>query len=344
MKHTSRVSHGLIVLSTLLLVGSTVHGSTLAEKCEADKLKRTGTYALCQMKALSKFVRTNAASKLAISLSKCDEKITDKFSKADTRWGAECPTRGDVGTIQAQVTADTADLGVLISGSTLPPLCGNGVIEESEDCEFGDLAGETCDSLTGGAESFGTPACAQGTCIFDTSGCLPRFEDTGLTVIDHQTGLEWEKKTGTVATPSDCPGGANCGDVNDVNNRYSWSNSGQQYDGDAKLLFINVLNDTAGGGANCFAGHCDWRMPSLAKPGEYGVIDQGEWNSIADCSSGGVPCIDPTFGPTASDEYWTSTPNGTGPWATWVVNFLNGVVGVIAKSDASYVRAVRGGV
>lgn len=247
-----------------------------------------------------------------------------------------------MGTIQAQVTGDTADLGVLLSGAALPPVCGNGAIEAGEDCDFGDLDGETCDSLTAGAEPNGALACTQGACTFDTSGCAPRFEDTGLTVIDHETGLEWEKKTGTVGVPSDCPGGASCGDPNDVNNRYTWSIGGQLYDGGIRTLFLDVLNDVAGGGANCFAGHCDWRIPTAAKPDAYGVVDQGEVDSIVDCS-GGAPCIDPTIGPTASDDYWTSTPNWAGPWATCVADFLANTVGVSSKVNAVYVRAVRGG-
>lgn len=34
-----------------------------------------------------------------------------------------------------------------------------------------------------------------------------RFEDTGLTIIDHQTGLEWEKKTGPLGAPRRVPEG-----------------------------------------------------------------------------------------------------------------------------------------
>jgi len=342
MEHKSRIVVGLIVLSALLLGGSAAAATTDAQRCEADKLKRAGGHASCQLKAQSKFVRTGDPAKLATDLARCDAKITDKFGKADTRWGAECPTLSDVGTIQTQVTGDTDDLVVLLSGGTLPPVCGNGTIEAGEDCDFGDLAGETCASQTAGAEPFGTLACTPGACTFDTGGCLPRFEDTGLTVIDHQTGLEWEKKTGTVGASSVCPGGAQCGDPNDVNNRYTWSDTGTAYDGGAQTLFVDVLNDVAGGGANCFAGHCDWRIPSTAMPDQYGVVDQGEWDSIVDCS-GGAPCVDPAFGPTVSDDYWSASANASGQFGTWTVDFLNGFVGVIGKTQPSYVRAVRGG-
>jgi len=342
MRDTSRTGQALIVLSALLFAGSAAAGTTSAQRCEADKVKTTGKHESCQMKAHSKFVRTGDAAKLTSSLFKCDAKITDKFNSAELRWGLECPTVGDLASIQARVTQDTDDLGILLSGGTLSPVCGNGAIETGEDCDFGNHDGETCDSLTAGAEPYGALACTQGSCIFDTSGCVPRFEDTGLTVIDHETDLEWEKKTGTLGVPSACPGGANCADPHDVNNLYTWSIVGQLYDGTIRTEYLDVLNDVAGGGANCFAGHCDWRTPTVAKPDEYGVVDEGEWESIVDCS-GGAPCIDSTFGPTASDDYWSATANYAGLWATWIADFLDDSTTVSSKANALHVRAVRGG-
>jgi hypothetical protein len=332
----------MIVLSALLIVGSATAESTDAQKCEADKVRRTGSHASCQMKAQSTFVKYGDAARLASALAKCDAKFTDKFSKAEARWGAECPTTGDVGTIQTQVTADTDDLGVLLSGGTLPPVCGNGTIEAGEDCDFGNHAGETCDSQTASGSPYGALVCTPGSCTFETSGCVPRFEDTGLTVIDHQTGLEWEKKTGTLGASSSCPGGTNCGDPNDVNNRYRWSSGATLYDGSIHTSFLDVLNDVAGGGTSCFAGRCDWRIPSVAMPDEYGVVDEGEWESIIDCGDG-APCIDPAFGPTASDYYWSSSANALGQFGTWTAYFLNGFIGVSGKTEFHHARAVRGG-
>jgi hypothetical protein len=326
----------------LLSAGAAAAGPSDAEKCEADKLKRAGKHAFCLMKAQSKFVRSGDAARLASDITKCDAKITGKFAKAETRWGAECPTTGDVAAIQTRVTGDTDDLGVLLSGGMLPPVCGNGTIDAGEECDFGDLDGQTCDSLTAGSEPFGTLGCSPGACGFDTSGCFPRFEDTGLTVIDNQTGLEWEKKTGVVAAASDCPGGPDCGDLNNVNNRYTWSAGATQFDGSALTSFLDGLNDVVGGGTNCFAGRCDWRMATVAKPDPYGVVDEGEWESIVDCS-GGAPCLDPAFGPTGSDVYWSSSANASGQFGAWGVSFVNGFVGVHSKAEFHYVRAVRGG-
>ena len=74
---------------------------------------------------------------------------------------------------------------------------------------FGDLNGETCATQSLFGDGL---ACAPGTCVFDTSGCsVTRYEDTGLgSVIDHQTGLEWQK--------TDDAGG-----LTDKDNLYEWS-------------------------------------------------------------------------------------------------------------------------
>jgi len=278
----------LVLLGAILpLGGIAAAGPTDAEKCEADKLKRAGKYAFCRMKAESKAVKTGDAP----DYSKCDTKLSDKFANAELKWGMECPTSGDAGDIQAQVTGDTDDLVTVLSGGT-----------------------------------------------------LARFEDTGLTIIDHQTGLEWEKKTGAVGAASVCPGGANCGDPNNVNNLYTWSNSGTTaFNGGAQTLFLDLLNDVAGGGTTCFAGHCDWRLPTSGGCCGTGPVQPAELESIVDCS-GGAPCVDPAFGPTWSSLYWSSSTVAGLPSIAWGVWFNTGAVSnLYTKTDVVFVRAVRGG-
>ena len=66
-------------------------------------------------------------------------------------------------------------LGLVFLGLTLipttaygaRPYCGDGKVRGGEECDGGDLAGQTCESLGLGS---GTLACA-GDCTFDTSGC-----------------------------------------------------------------------------------------------------------------------------------------------------------------------------
>jgi len=126
----------------------------------------------------------------------------------------------------------------------------------------------------------------------------PRFEDRGLTVFDHQTGLEWEKKTDD-------------GGIHDKDNTYSWG-TGPNWnpDGTAFTVFLAALNGGAvlGVSANgvtssgpCYASHCDWRLPTVS-----------ELKSIVDCSYG-APCVAPIFGPTQSSVYWSSSSNANNP-------------------------------
>lgn len=80
----------------------------------------------------------------------------------------------------------------------------------------------------------------------------PRFEDTGLTIIDYATGLEWEQKTT----------GPNS--INSCNNKYSWfqafdvhlNNPAGATNGLPEGL--NIMNSLQG-----FANHNDWRVPNI---------------------------------------------------------------------------------
>jgi len=154
------------------------------------------------------------------------------------------------------------------------------------------------------------------------------------TVTDSATGLQWEKKTTAIGS------GQNFADPHDVDNTYTWSATSPAADGTAFTDFLVKLNTPP-----CFAGHCDWRLPS-----EQGAATSGprELESILILVNMGVecptsPCIDPIFGPTEPALYWSATSFfGGGTFSALAVAF-NEAATVFATPPGGdlYVRAVR---
>jgi hypothetical protein len=191
----------------------------------------------------------------------------------------------------------------------------------------------------------------------------PRFEDCGDgTVADNKTGLQWEKKTGTVSSDVFCddPIGSNnnCPDPHDVNNRYPWSLNSPIPDGAVFADFLPRLNGyhLPHTPTDCFAGHCDWRLPEIIELQTIMIGPEAAPGQAATCGS--APCIDPDFalvgGPTASSEtapfgaYWSATPYFSAGISfsdsiVWSALFINGSVDDQGKAADYYVRAVRAG-
>jgi len=189
--------------------------------------------------------------------------------------------------------------------------------------------------------------------IVDTSADGTRFEAcaNGVTVADHDTGLLWERKTGTYDSSHLESGNcetAGCPDAHDVNNRYKWSNTGRAADGNAFTDFLAKLNNSSQHAtwstvdqfsvvprtSGCFADHCDWRLPNIV-----------ELRTILDCSHG-ISCVDPLFGPTASTGHWSASSYALrGSRAAWIASFNQGRrVQIFNKQFSGLsVRAVRAG-
>lgn len=195
--------------------------------------------------------------------------------------------------------------------------CGDGVKNGSEQCDGSDAA-----------------ACPDA-CRADCTCPTPRFVDNGNgTITDNETGLQWEKKTTAVGS------GSNYDDPHDVDNVYSWSASGTAANGTVFTEFLTKLNTPP-----CFADHCDWRLPS--EEGRWVPGGLKELEGIVDmtaigCGSGN-PCIDPVFGPTVADPYWSLTTSVSDAYYAWLLHFYEGVVYGLNKDTTYYVRAVRTG-
>jgi hypothetical protein len=153
-----------------------------------------------------------------------------------------------------------------------------------------------------------------------TSCATPRLVDnTDGTVTDNLTRLVWVKKT-----PGD--------PLHDPELSYRLSaNNDYDADGTAFTTFLAALNAPA-----CFAGHCDWRLPTFTELQTLLLV-------TSDCP---LPCIDAVFGAGTDLVYWSSSTQyltSDAATAAWFVAFGNGGMGGNDKKTLHPVFAVRGG-
>ncbi len=240
---------------------------------------------------------------------KCETKFTEKFNKAETKAGpGVCPSEADEPAINGRITRHANDIATLLSGGTVAGFPATG-----QTTVFGP--GSDGDVQAGAALSY--------------------TDDGDGTITDNNTGLVWEKKDDS-------------GGVHDKDNLYSWSTGTNNMDGTMVTTLLNTLNDVAGGGANCFAGHCDWRIPNvkeLQSIVDYGVFTPSidpAFHQAATCTG----CTDVTLASCSCAErsrHWSSTTIAAGPGVAWFVNFDSGGVNSTGKtSNNEHARAVRG--
>jgi hypothetical protein len=147
---------------------------------------------------------------------------------------------------------------------------------------------------------------------------FPRWVDNGDgTITDNLSALQWELKTTDATT-------------HDVDNSYVWSSTVSASDGPLFATFLKDLNNS------CFAGQCDWRVPTAAELGTLLLPEP--------YPCGSSPCVDPLVGLVNTDScYWSSTSAFQAPESAFDVCFSDGKIRANPKSLPARVFGVRGG-
>ena len=138
--------------------------------------------------------------------------------------------------------------------------------------------------------------------------------DLGLTIWDPQTGLEWEKKNADDAVQD-------ASNLHDVDNLYTWcaatgsSASVPIWRGTWDACVGNTESWIASVNAEFFAGFNDWFVPRAGTcSGCLGEGLQTIWSPVSE-----VRALDPIFGPTLQDCYWSTEVHGAGPVARYFI-------------------------
>ena len=137
-----------------------------------------------------------------------------------------------------------------------------------------------------------------------TSTCNPSFTDNGDgTITDNCTGLMWKKCSEPDTSTTTCGG---------THSTYTWENALTQCEGLS------------------FAGYTDWRLPNVKEL--ISIVNYQNYN----------PAINTTYFPsTVAHSYWSGTTVYVTTYA-WYVDFYDGKVNGLNKTNVDYVRCVRG--
>jgi hypothetical protein len=310
-------------IAVFLLAATTAQAGDPALRCEAEIEKFAGKYFKCVQNAEEIFTRRGDGAKLAQHLGDCVATFEKKFDKAQMKGAGSCA--GTATAAEYLTALDTCSFQVTnaAAGGTAPE-CGGGGLVPGVD----PILPATGQTTAYGTDSDGTVQ----------AGVALSYTDNGDgTITDNNTGLMWEKKDDN-PTPT----------IHDQDTVYTWSTGAADMDGTITTVFLSTLNDVGGGGASCFAGHCDWRIPNskeLPSIVDYEVLLPSVDSAFhqADTCTG---CTDVTLAEcscTVSASYWSATTVATFPDDAWYVFFFGGYVFNASKTFELHVRAVRGG-
>ena len=299
--------HGCIAVMVVAMVwsqtGIAAAGTPLtpSQMCEAAKLAAAGKKEQCLAAERAKEVRGRAANYAA-----CHTAFARAFAAAEAKAGpGMCPSNGDAAQIGAQIVGDFAALSAALAGTPFELIV-----------PFPSTGQARCWSSAGAV----IPCAGTGQDGDTRAGAALSYLDNGDgTIIDHNTGLMWAKKSDDDS-------------IHDKDNTYTWA--------DAVSVYIAGLN--AGSG---FAGYTDWRLPNVKELQsilDYENVDPAVSTAFnVACVAG---CTVETCSCTAAEEHWSSTTGVFSPTNALTVEFFGGtVVGSDKSLNLFSVRGVRGG-
>ncbi len=315
-----RILASLIFAATLLLGATNANAAPDAKLCSAKKNIAAGIYFKCIAKADAKFDINSSIGDRIRAKRRCSERLVKFYTRADSRFGANCATSADAAIIEGDLTAigdmvtawlrsaegdkpippdvrcgpntvfDNISRTCTGSPVTPPDTCGNGEIEATEECDFQAFGGVTCSDF---GFDRGNLECAS-ECRIDTSGCYNDGNPSGSnrfevrdddTVLDRLHNVLWEAKWDPHRTNVS---------IRDLKFKK----------GALDAVFLAVLNDTFsvfGNGENPRGGCSGWRLPTSS-----------ELSSIANSGMVSYQCGAPAelCLPRTHYVYWSSTAVG----------------------------------
>lgn len=348
---TRRIFH-LALAAALLAATGIAHAATDQQNCRAAIDKAAGKFLECRLKAESTFASKGDAARRSASLDKCGASFGKSFGRAIAAFGAgDCPGTPSAA-FDEYLTRCSDDTVAAARGGALPAECGSGSIDAAgEQCDGTDLGGDSCASL---GFASGTLGCTSA-CRFDTSACDPgAWPATGQTRCwnDGGTGPAEEIACAGTGQDGEIQAGATLafvdngdGTVRDANTGLTWEkkdDAAGAHDRDAYVTWENAFAHVAALNAAAFAGHTDWRVPSVNEIGtlpDYGRVNPPMPPAFNDgCTPG---CVS-TSCSCSPGTVWSSTSLVRNAAFAWVFTPGNGESDVRSKASTAAVLAVRG--
>jgi len=140
----------LFVASLFSANATSAQAGDPAVKCRAGKLKEAGKYGFCRFKAQTKAVKKGTTP----SFTKCDDKLTDKWTKLETKAAGACPTQGELETARSEATDHSNSVTAALAGTAGQAKCESAKLKEVGRYGFCRLKAESKAVKKGEAADF----------------------------------------------------------------------------------------------------------------------------------------------------------------------------------------------